>query len=377
MIYLDFAGSGLPHPSMAARLTEYLSVHSINPHGGSCFAENSRRAVLTAQRRLLHCLNLTEREANVIWTSGCTEALNLAISGFLDKHGGIDNIIVDGGAHPAMMQPCLQAAKTQHRRVTVTKLSKAGQLQIPADTSPPTLQAVCHVNNETGAVQDLVRIRETWPNQQQQRPVLIVDAAQSFGRVNIPWQEAQIDMLTLSGRKLGGPAAVGALICRPETNLRPLLLGGGQQRGWRSGTLDTVGILLFVDAVEAACREQAAACKLARELSEQLWYGLATGGFPAWQRLSPVDCVPHLASWSFPGYEGAVLMRALAQEHGILIAAGSACAAESKQTSHVLQAMGYEQKIARGALRVSFGPASKPQEVAALLQALQTVLKNY
>ncbi|HOG51559.1 MAG TPA: aminotransferase class V-fold PLP-dependent enzyme, partial [Lentisphaeria bacterium] len=223
----------------------------------------------------------------------------------------------------------------------------------------------------------LARWRGVFGGRGRCRPLLLVDAAQSFGRCDIPWREAGIDLLALSARKLGGPAAVGALVCRLEIVLQPLLHGGGQQRGVRSGTLDTVGILLFADAAEEACAQRSVSSAQAADLASRLWEGLATGGFPTWQRLSPAAGDPHIAAWSFPGYEGAVLMRMLAERHGILIATGSACSAESGKTSYVLAAMGHDQAVARGALRVSFGWNSKTADVEALLQALTAALAAY
>ena len=375
MIYLDYAGSGWPRTWLGSRYAEYVAAYSANPHGGSCFAEECRQAIQKAERRVLRCLGLEEGEARIVWTSGCTEALNLAVQGSI---GGLDSgIVVDGGAHPAMLESCLAWRGRGGRSVQVTALSEDGQSRLGDDFPLPALAAVSHVNHETGAKQDLARWRGVFGGQGRSRPLLLVDAAQSFGRCDIPWREAGIDLLALSGRKLGGPAAVGALVCRPEIVLQPLLHGGGQQRGVRPGTLDTVGILLFADAAEEACAHRAASSAQAAGLASRLWEGLAAGGFPAWRRLSPAAGDPHIAAWSFPGYEGAVLMRMLAERHGILIATGSACSAESGKNSHVLAAMGHDQTLARGALRVSFGWKSSHAEVEKLLQALAAALTAY
>ena len=374
MIYLDNAGSGSPRSWLGSRYAEYVAAYGVNPHGGSCFAEECRRAIQSAERRVLRCLGLNEGEAGIIWTSGCTEALNLAVNGSLAGLKG--GVAVDGGAHPAMLETCLAWRGRSGRPVKVMPLTAAGKMRPGEDFCASALAGVCHVNNETGAKQDLVCWREEL-GRGRGRPLLLVDAAQSFGRCGIPWLEAQVDLLALSGRKLGGPASVGALVCRPEIRLQPMLLGGGQQRGVRSGTQDTVGIMLFADAAEEACASRVASAEQAAGLGARLWEGLAAGGFPAWRRLSPPDGDPHIAAWSFPGYEGAVVMRLLAERHGILIATGSACSAESGKTSHVLAAMGHDQAVARGALRASFGWNSRLVDVEALLQALAAVLAAY
>ena len=368
MIYLDYAASGLVRDEIAGRYASYCRDYSLNPHGGTMQSEACRRKIQEAERRLLQCLGIRDSEAHVVWTSGGTEALNLAIRGCFDEQSGI---FVDGAAHPAMLRPaetcghCHVMAVDGEGRI---KLSENG-------LTKSSLVCVCHANNESGAVQDLLSIRRQMDAAGGGR--LLVDAAQSFGKLSIPWRSAEIDLLAVSSRKIGGPSSVGALVIRNGISLKPLILGGGQQGGLRSGTVDTVGVMMFADAAEMACAEQDAIFNKIRHLNEMLWDGLKPFEKYGFVRLSPQDGSPYIASFAFKGYEGAVLKRILAQDEEIVIGTGSACSAESGELSHVFRGMGFDDATVRGALRVSFGHGSQEGDVVAFLAGLKRTMEKY
>ncbi|MBR4899322.1 MAG: aminotransferase class V-fold PLP-dependent enzyme [Victivallales bacterium] len=368
MVYLDYAASGLVREEIANRYAEYCRDYSLNPHGGTAQAEACRRKIQESEHRLLQCLGIRDGEAHVLWTSGGTEALNLAIRGSFDEHGGI---FVDAAAHPAMLHPseaCGNCCKMA--------IDGEGRIMFPENgLTKSSLVCVCHANNESGAVQDLLSIRHQMNVAGGGR--LLVDAAQSFGKLPIPWRSAGIDLLAVSSRKIGGPASVGALIVRNGIKLRPLILGGGQQGGLRSGTVDTVGVMMFADAAEMACAEQDTIMDNIRHLNELLWEGLKPFEKYGFVRLSPQDGSPYIASFAFKGYEGAVLKRILAQNEGIVISTGSACSAESGELSHVFRGMGFDDATVRGALRVSFGHGSQEGDVIAFLAGLKRTIEGY
>ena len=368
MIYLDYAASGLVRDEIANHYTVYCRDYSLNPHGGTMQAEACRRKILDAEHRLLQCLGIRDGDAHVVWTSGGTEALNLAIRGSFDEQGGI---FVDAAAHPAMLRPA-EACGHCHKMA----VAGDGRIQLPQNgLAKESLVCVCHANNESGAVQDLLSIRKLIDAAGGGR--LLVDAAQSFGKLPIPWRSAGIDILAVSSRKIGGPASVGALVVRNGINLRPLILGGGQQGGLRSGTVDTVGVMMFADAAEMAVAEQNAVCDKIRQLNELLWNGLASFEKYGLVRLSPEAGSPYIASFAFEGYEGAVLKRILAQNENIVISTGSACSAESGELSHVFKGMGFDDATVRGALRVSFGHGSQEGDVIAFLAGLKRTIEAY
>ncbi len=373
LIYLDFAGS---HPVRSEILAEHADrcrAHVANPHASSWISERSRREMTRAENRLLGLLGIPLGEARVIWTSGGTEADNLAVKGTVET--GVDTVLVDGGAHAAMLKPC----QTFGGNCLEWRLTAGGQPNLdPLDaaaTASVRLVATCHVNNETGAVTDLDRVRQ-WMSRAAPRALLAVDGVQSFTKMDIPWQEAGLDLLVLSGRKIGGPASTGALIVRRGVELRPLFHGGGQQGGARPGTMDVVGILEFVRAAELGYAERATLTRRIRTIHARLRAELSRLVHPSVALISPDQGSPFIFTFALPGYEGAILMRMLA-ERNVLVATGSACRAESKKASHVLAAMGISPGTARGVLRVSFGSSSTEEDVAILMERLREAISDY
>jgi cysteine desulfurase len=364
-IYFDHAAATPPLPEVLAAHADLASRHIVNPHAGTRASETVMQAICQAEQRLLNRLGIPRPDAKVVWTSGGTEANNLAIRGFLAANPGIA-CAIDASAHDSQRAPC----PPTHQPMSVMANGQIDLARLADSAGSKQLAGICHVNNETGVIQNLAAIRTVLP-----KAILAVDAAQSFTKLPIPWHEAQIDLLTLCGRKFGGPAGIAALVIRKGHSLQPILHGGGQQHGLRPGTLDTVGILEFVMAAEILLPRLDEMRKRFTGLNQQLRQGLLT---PPWQTtlISPETAAPHILAFSFPGFEGAILARALA-ERGVVVGTGSACSAETGQPSHVAKAMGFDLKTARGMLRVSFGPESTTEDIDTLLRELATVIKTY
>ena len=323
-------------------------------------------------------LNADPEATRVVWTGGGTEAANLACGGVLRRRPGA--CAVDASAHAAFLEPCRRWCRVLGTACVEIPVDRAGAMRtdvLDSVLSPETrLAAVCQVNNETGAVQDVERfaaaVRARVP-----KAVLAVDGMQSLGRLaTVGWERGGIDLLAIGGRKMGGPASVGALVCRAGVPLEPLIYGGGQQNGLRGGTVDTVGVLEFAAAADLAVREREPVAARVRALNVLLRDGLATDVVADHVVVSPADASPFILAFSLPGYDGAVLMRLLAAKN-VVVSAGSACRAESNGTSHVLRAMGYPETVARGMLRVSFGPDSSPADVFRFTQVLNQVVRDY
>ncbi len=303
-INFDTAAAGRPFPKLAEWYAELLPNFSINPHGGTCYAEVCRRAVIDAERRLLSLLCISEGSVDVIWTSGVTEALNLAATAFRGK-----DVLIDPGAHDALAMPL------SNERSKPFVIDRDGSLHAGSICGNAALS---HVNNETGVEQDLLRIRQEIGD-----GLMLVDAAQSFCRCRIPWNEAKIDLLALSSRKIGGPSSVGALVCRRgRVALKPLIVGGGQQHGMRSGTVDVCGIEMFVRTAE--CRHKAMAEQQVRIKALNAAFRECLGAFQRKYELVCGDIDRHIHMLYLPGFEGAVVSRILADEYGIIIASSSA-----------------------------------------------------
>lgn len=361
VIFLDHAAGEPVRPQLAARYAEYAARYCHNPHGLTCYSERSRRALLDARERLLEAAQIPSGEAEVVWCASGTEAVNLALRGYCwkDPRGAI---AADAAAHPALRNT---AADLGGHPVEFFLPSRNAQMP------RAELAAISLVNNETGAI---------WMGGWRHPGTrLFLDAAQAFGKIPIPWQRGQVDMLAISGRKIGALPSSAALIVRRATigALRPVLTGGGQQHGWRSGTVDVPSAVLFADAAQLAAAECEAAGRRTAALNRRLRDGINELGQGQWPIFSPPDASPYILAFAIPGFEGALITRILAQDCGIVVGAGSACSAESHETSPALRASGVADALARGMIRVSFGAENTPEDVEALLQALPQVLKNY
>jgi cysteine desulfurase len=378
LVYLDYAGACPVLPEIVAAHGDLCRRYVANPHASSRYSEAAKRAIMIAERELLDALEIPPEVAQVIWTSGGTEAANLATLGVLRQTPGA-LALVDAGAHPALAEPCRQYARREGGRCVEIPLNATADLDLERlrseSTVPAALVAVTHVNNETGAVADLARVRG-WMQEHAPRALLVVDAAQSFGKHCISWQAAALDALVVSARKIGGPASVGALVIRRGLCLEPLLYGGGQQGNARSGTLDVVGVIEAGQAARlVAAGREAEAARIAA-LNTLLRQALAAWSRPALRLLSPPRASPWILTFAVPGSEGAVLMRLLA-ERRVLVATGSACSAESGKTSHVLRAMGVPDVLARAVLRVSIGRQTTAAHLETFLGELRQVIDAY
>ncbi len=374
MKYLDYAAACPMRPEIAEKYTHYCQLYAANPHNLTKFGEFCRRAILTCERRLLATLNISEGEANVIWCGSATEALNLAIFGFLAEKRC--RVAYDPTAHPAMLKP-LQAAVYSPEYLSPYQVSATGKLQARPDTLADCgLLCLCQVNNETGVCQSLQSLQPA-NLARSKRPVLCVDAAQSYGKIPIPWTEAGIDLLAISAHKIGGPAGIGALVVRKGLVLKGQILGGGQQHGLRSGSIDTVAVQMFTEAAEISCRNQTQEYIRLLQLNNYLRAAITRFPEDFCHLLSPPDALPQILCLAFPNREGAIVARWLAERYDILVGSGSACSAESKKPSSVLTAMGLTDSEARSSIRLSLGYATQQDDIAAFLAALPALATDY
>jgi len=368
--YLDNAASTPLHPELIAGFADSANRFFVNPASAYPLGQSARRELLRCEQVLLTALGIPADEAQIIWTSGGTEANNLALRSFSDS----GPIVVSAAEHSSV--GALREAVACPWRVV--PIDAAGSLDLGelcnALDSTVSLVSVHAVQNETGARQDTEQIaaiiREHAPQAR-----LHHDAVQLAGKLPLSW--AGLDMLTLSGHKLHGPGGAGALIVRKGVSLTPQILGGEQQGNLRSGSIDVCGVRNLAEAVRLTVEKAAdfAVC----ELRNALVAGLSELSLPNGRSVllnSPPDGSPYIVNASLPGYEGAVLVRMLGME-GIMVAAGSACSAATRTPSAVLLAMGRSHEQAFGALRFSFGIQSTPSDVEACLAALRKLLKDY
>lgn len=362
---LDRAAGHEPSALCKAEYARLAERYSINPHGLTNYAEECRRALRLAARRILELVGSDESEAGVVWCANGTEAANLAIAGFPYPQGG-GVIAVDAGSHHAV----LESARHTGQKVVEFTIDDGGHARgsLPGGA---TLAALPVVNNENGVIWD----GDTSPFPESCH--LLLDACQALGKHHVPWRESRAAMAILSGRKLGGPATGACLVYRKEVRLTPLIHGGGQQDGLVSGTVDTVSMLLFTAAAEEACAREKESLARTTALNRMLRDGIRMTTNDKCVFFSPETASPYILYFAIPGYEGALVARLLAKGHGILVGTGSACTAESGETSRLLRSRGVPDGLARGAIRASLAPDSTEEDVRAFLAALPAVLGSY
>lgn len=364
-IYLDYAATTPVDMWVAARMAECLSRDGAFGNPGSdthAYGETAGRQVEAARAQVAAAVGAHADE--VVWTSGATEANNLALFGLAEHCRDAGRHIVTARTeHQAVLAPCRELERRGWR---VTYLTPQGgtviaPAQVAAALAPDTvLVSIMHVNNETGSVQDIAGIAAVCARHGGAR--LHVDAAQSPGKAPLHFADAGIDLLSLSAHKAYGPKGVGALVVarRRGVHLRPQHFGGGQERGLRSGTVPTHQVVGMGAAFELAAATAHTESARALGLRERLWEGLsALGG--VWRNGAAETAVAQILNVSFDGVEGESLLAAV--RPAIAVSTGSACASATGTPSYVLRALGRDERLAESSLRFSLGRFTTAEDI--------------
>ena len=379
VVYLDNAATTPIDPRVIAEMLECCGPDGdfANPSAvGHAPGRRARARVEQARAEVAQLVGAAPEQ--VIWTSGATEADNLALFGaarFYRARGR--HLVTSRTEHPAVLDPCRQLER-EGFEVTYLKPGGDGIVtpgQVEEALRPDTLLvSLMHVNNEIGVVQDVRAVGRLCRS----RGVLLhVDAAQGAGKLPLDVERDCIDLLSLTAHKVHGPKGIGGLCVRrePRLGLVPLLYGGGQERGLRSGTLPTHQIVGMGAAYRIAAAEMARDAARIADLRGQLWRSLA--GLPGVELNGhPERRVPGILSVAFDGVEGESLLFALAD---LAVASGSACASMSAEPSYVLRALGRSDRLAQSTLRLSLGRFTTREEVefaAARIRAEVTRLRE-
>jgi len=359
-IYLDYAATTPLDARVAECMIECLRPGGAHGNPSSVNHEFGRRArALIEQARAQVAAAIGARPQCMVWTSGATESNNLALFGVARYQADKGRHIISAKTeHKAVLDPLKQL---EREGFAITYLKPDHHGIVPpeqvreADTQ---LVSLMHVNNEIGVIQDIAAIGRLC----RERGVLLhVDAAQSAGKLELDVGSMHVDLMSLTAHKTYGPKGVGALYVRrdPPLGLRPLLYGGGQELGLRSGTLATHQIVGMGKAFELAVQDRQADSARIQQLRDRLWAGLSVladielNGHPQ-QRVAGVLNV------SFHGVEGESLQFALRE---LAVSSGSACASASDEASYVLRALGRSDQLAQSSLRFSLGRFSTEAEV--------------
>jgi cysteine desulfurase len=379
--YLDYAASAPLRAEALAAMLPLLERPAANPSSQHRQGRAARAAVETAREQVAALAGAAPAE--VVFTSGGTEADNLAVKGaVLARPPEGRHLVCSAVEHHAVLDAAAWAEADAGARVDLAPVDRLGRVEL--DRLAPLLQpgrtalvAVMAANNEVGTGQPVAAVADL---AHAAGALLLCDAVQAAGLPGVDMARDGVDLLALASHKLGGPTGVGALVVRSGTTLRPLLHGGGQERGLRSGTLPAAAIAGFGAAADAALadRQTDAATTLitlrTRLLSglQTLAPGLQLNGDP-----TPSGAgLPGLLSVRFPGRRAEDLLLLL-DRYGVACSAGSACASGAVTPSHVLVAMGRDPAEARETVRFSLGHGSTQADVdeavAAVGQALQVL----
>ena len=361
-IYLDYNATTPVDPRVLAAMLPWFTEHFGNAasatHGLGCDAaggvENARATIAAA---------INAQPKDLIFTSGATEAINLAIQGVArhERDRGRHVITVET-EHRAVLETC-EALRSEGWDVTIVGVDRHGVVDpavIAAALRPDTvLVSVMLANNEIGTLHDVAAIGKIT----RERGVFLhVDAVQALGKVPIDVDALNVDLMSMSAHKLYGPKGVGALYVRrrdPRVRLAPMIHGGGHERGLRSGTLNVPGIIGFAKAVEIALADMPAEQARIRELADRLWRGLEA--VREVRRLGhPEQRLANTVNVLFAGIDA---KRLLTEVPRVAVSLGAACTSVMPKPSHVLRAIGVDWRAAEGAVRLTLGRFTTAAEI--------------
>jgi cysteine desulfurase len=372
-VYLDNAATTRLRPEVREAMVPYLGEVFGNPSSAHRYGRTARAGIEQARRQVAEALGADPGQ--VVFTSGGTEADNLAVTGAAlaaRAAGRRVRVAVSAVEHKAVLAAAHFVGELGGAEELIP-VSSDGTVALEALDEAlarrPTLVSVMWVNNETGVVQPVQAIGERC---RRAGALFHTDAVQAFGQLPIGFDLLPADLLTVSAHKIGGPKGIGALIVRDRATLQPLVRGGSQQSGTRPGTENASGIVGFGRAAELAGREQGEHARQMAALRRQLRDALRRA-VPDLLLVEPPDTAPHILTVCVPGADSEALLMHL-DLAGIAAGSGSACTTGTVEPSHVLAAMGIPRELAIAAVRFSLGRESTAEDVARAAEVFPAVV---
>lgn len=369
MLYLDNAATSPVRPEVLEAMRPYLTGVFGNPSSHHTAGEAAASALDDARARVARVLGM--RAGDVVFTAGGTEANNLAVKGIVlaALEAGHRHLVVSPIEHESILESAAYLSRFHAVEVTLVPVDAGGRIapesvaeSIRDDTA---LVSIGHANNEIGTVQDVVALASVT---RAARVPLHLDAVQSAGW--LPLNGLGADAVSIAGHKLGAPKGIGALAVRGRVPVEPLLHGGGQERGRRSGTENVAGAVALATALELAEYEREAVSTRVGSTTARFISLVLAGVSEAALTGDRVLRLPGTASFTFAGTSGESVLLEL-ERRGVISSSGSACAAGSDEPSHVLLACGVPADVAQTSVRFTFGretlPADAPERLATLV----------
>lgn len=377
-VYLDYAAATPLDPEVFSAMQPFFSERFYNPSALYLASRDVKKTIEAARASVAQ--DIGARPSEIIFTAGGTEANSLAIRGIMERHPG-KKMLISSVEHEAVRMPAglfdvSEISVDRHGVVDIEDLKK----QMTDDV---VLVSVIYANNEVGTVQDIAEIAEIIDATRRDRvgrkittPLIFhTDACQATGYLPLSVSRLGVDLLTVNGGKIYGPKQSGILYVKAGIVLNPLILGGGQEKGLRSGTENVAAMIGFAAALKKARRFAKDESKRLRSLRQMLRHELESLDFGIIFHGHPDRRLPNHLSFAVPGIDNERLMMML-DERGFQVATGSACSASKEEASHVLLAMGVSAEIARATIRVTLGQMTLERNVRQFVGALANAVRE-
>lgn len=373
MVFLDNASTTQMHHSLSELLLKYNEFFFYNPGALYRLGTQVSNDISTARKEIIQCLGGKIGD-NFIFTSGATEANNMALS--VAKRFKKGKILISNGEHPSMYNTALEL-KNLGYDVEFISLDNTGKVDVD-DFKNKVTKDVCfiscmHVSNETGAINDIQKFVKYAKNINK-NVVFHCDGVQAYGKLDVNVTALGVDMYTITAHKIHGPKGVGGLYIKSGLNLRPQVFGGGQEFGLRSGTENVAGIIAFAEACKLAKQSQKSNYEYITKLKNTLLAELDKIDYKP-IIVSDETCSPYVVSLLCKNLRGETILHKLDDE-GFMIGNGSACSTK-KRGNRVLSESGFDSTEIEGALRISFSEYNTCDEIVSFVQTFDKVIKEY
>jgi cysteine desulfurase len=363
-IYFDHNATTALDARVLEVMSPFLSQQHGNPTSRHSFGRHARSAIERAREQVADAVNA--HPSQVIFTSGGTEANNLAITGIAGSFG-TSQIVTSAIEHPCISRTAT-AMKQRGWQLATLSVNSSGVVELSALDAILSIEtsivSVMLANNETGVIQPLAELAEV---ARRHGVTMHTDAVQALGKTKVDFKALNVHAMTLSSHKINGPQGAGALVLDKRIDIQPVLYGGGQERGLRSGTENVAAIVGFGAACELLNTRLLQHTSQIRQLRDRLETGLNKLGATIFGLNA--ERLPNTSFFAFNEIEGETLVMAMDRK-GFAVASGSACSSDSSEPSSVLLAMGVERDMAKGAIRVSLGASNTSEQIDAFLGVL-------
>ena len=372
MIYLDNAASTQIHEDVLDSMLPYLKEQYGNPSSIHRYGRLAHKAIEKARKQIASLINAEPSE--ILFTSGGTESNNTALMGITMKTTS-GRIITSSIEHDAILEPCKKLSQNGFDIVylSVDKSGMVSPLELENQISKDTcLVSIMLGNNEVGTIQTISEITKIC---NKNKIPFHTDAVQAVGKTPIDVKELGIDLLSISSHKLYGPKGIGALYIKNGVDIDPVILGGGQENGLRSGTENVANIVGFGKACEIAKNNLQENISYMKNLRDSLVDNVLQKIPEVTLNGHPTSRLPNNAHFTFLGVNGEDLIIKL-DEYGIAASTGSACSVNTQKASHVLQAMGFSHEQITGSLRLTVGIFNEQKEIDQTVDVLANIVQE-